>query len=151
MWIDQRGSEVLPRTECLRLLAVAANDHAVGRLGVATEGSPIVVPVNFAYQDSAVLVRLGPGSVAAAAVGKLVSFEVDRVDEEAQQGWSVLVRGLALALEPHEVHRRWRRLPEPLVPVPGDLLLSIRGDVVTGRRFSTALPPCLAPPGRSET
>jgi len=150
MWFDQRGSEVLPRPECLRLLAVTAKEHAVGRLAVPTEGSPIIVPVNFSYLDSTVLVRLGPGTVAAATVGKLVGFEVDRVDMDAHQGWSVLVRGLALALEPHELHRRWRHLPEPLVPAPGDLLLSIRGDVVTGRRFSIGLPPCQAQSARSE-
>ena len=150
MWIDQRGSEVLPRTECLRLVAVTAKEHAVGRLGVPTDGSPIIVPVNFSYLDSAVIIRLGPGTVANGAVGRLVSFEVDRVDMEVQRGWSVLVRGLALALEPHELHRRWRHLPEPLVPTPGDLLLSIRADVVTGRRFSIGRPRCGAPQDRSE-
>ena len=137
MWIDQRGSEVLPRAECLRLVAVAADDHAVGRLGIPTEGAPIIVPVNFSFRDSTVLARLGPGTIAVGAAGKLVSFEVDRVEEEPPHGWSVLIRGLALALDPGELHRRWRHLPEPMVPTPGDLLLSIRGDVVTGRRFST--------------
>ena len=138
MWIDQRGSEVLPRAECLRLVAVAARDHAVGRLGISTDEGPIVVPVNFSYWDSSVLVRLGPGTIASEVADTLVSFEVDRLDEQAQQCWSVLFRGLAVALPPQQLHERWRHLPEPLVPTPGDLLLSIRGDVVTGRRFSVA-------------
>ena len=29
MWIDQHGSEVLERTECFRLLAVAAKEHSI--------------------------------------------------------------------------------------------------------------------------
>ena len=134
MWVDRRGSEILPRAECLRLVALAANQHAVGRLGLSTRGSPVIVPVNFSYRDSTVLLRLGPATAARAA-GNLVSFEVDRIDEEAAQGWSVLIRGLALGLDPGE-GRRWRRcLPQPLIPIPGDDLLSIRADVVTGRRF----------------
>ncbi|HUI04418.1 MAG TPA: pyridoxamine 5'-phosphate oxidase family protein [Acidimicrobiales bacterium] len=149
MWVDQRGSEVLPRPECLRLVAVTAKEHAVGRLAVPTEGAPIVVPVNFSYMDETVLVRLGRGTAAAGAVGRLVSFEVDRLDTAAHQGWSVLVRGLARALEPHELHRRWRHLPEPVVPTPGDLLLSVRADVVTGRRFSIGAQPCAAPGDRA--
>jgi hypothetical protein len=136
MWIDNRGSEILPRNECLRLVAVAANDRAIGRLGVAVGPSPIIVPVNFAYRDSAVLVRLGSGTVAQSAAGNLVSFEVDRVDDGASQGWSVLIRGLARVVGDEDLGGQRGGLPQPLVPSPGDLVLSIRGDVVTGRRFS---------------
>ena len=135
-WIDQRGSEVLERNECQRLLAVAAGRGDVGRLALPTPTSPVVVPLNFRYHDKDVFVRVGPGTVAATAPGLLVAFEVDRVEAEQGLAWSVLVRGLARSLAPHELHRLWRELPEPLAPLPGDNLISIRGDVVTGRRFS---------------
>ena len=135
VWIDQRGSEVLERNECERLLALASLHGGLGRVAIPTHTSPIIVPLNFRYVDRHVLVRVGPGIIATACPGSLVAFEVDRVEPEAGRAWSVLVRGLASSLPEHNMHRLWHQLPEPLVPLPGDLLLSIRGDVLTGRRF----------------
>src|SRR5579864_398898 len=135
MWIDQRDSTVLDRVECFRLVALAAHDRAIGRLAVSTEGAPIVVPVNFGYRDASVLVRIGPGTLARLVPGRLVTLEVDSVDERAGEGWSVAVRGLARVLDPSDNRRVAPALPEPVVPNPGDLVVSIRGDVVTGRRF----------------
>lgn len=135
MWIDQRGSTVLSRAECFRLVALAARDHAVGRLAVSTETSPIVVPVNFGYHDGCALVRIGPGSLASLVPGRLVTVEVDGFDHQADEAWSVAVRGLAQVIDGSAMDRIAGTLPEPVVPIPGDLVLSIRGDVVTGRRF----------------
>ena len=140
MWTDLRGSEVIERPECLRLVAVAAREHFIGRLGIGTEGGPIVVPVNFTYNDGDLLIRIGAGTLAREAPGTLVAFEVDHLEGERRQAWSVLVRGLAQSLSEGEFHRLWRQVPEPLVPTPGDVLLSVRPDVVTGRRFSLAPP-----------
>ncbi|HTT86035.1 MAG TPA: pyridoxamine 5'-phosphate oxidase family protein [Acidimicrobiales bacterium] len=134
-WIDQRGSEVLERNECQRLLALASRRGDVGRLGIPTDTSPIVVPVNFRSVDRDILVRVGRGTIGTTIPGQLVAFEVDRVEAVDGVAWSVLVRGLARALAPHDRHRPWKELPEPLVPLPGDTLLSIRADAVTGRRF----------------
>jgi hypothetical protein len=134
MWFDERGSEVLPHSECLRLVALAAKEGGVGRLGVSRPGAPVIHPVNFSYRDRTVFVVLGDGFMAAAASGALVAFEVDRVDD-ASVAWSVLVRGLATpwpgedGSDPGDIGLR------PLVPEPGQRFLAIRADVVTGRRF----------------
>lgn len=138
MWIDQRGSEILPVPECLRLLALAAKQEAVGRIAVSRSGAPIVQPVNFGYAEGRVFVRLGEGAIAGAALGALVAFEVDRVDRDASVAWSVLVRGLAVdAGEPSSSSQSSVGLSgiEPLVSVPGHRLIAIRTDVVTGRRL----------------
>ena len=135
MWIDQRGSEVLASPECLQLLAEAAKKGAIGRIAVSQEQAPIVHPVNFAYRDHEVLVRLGPGLTVDAAEGRLVAFEVDQVDRDTATAWSVLVRGLATPLLESEPPDEARPDPAPLVPEPGEKLLAIRTDVVTGRRF----------------
>jgi len=140
VWMDQQGSEVLERGECLRLLAQAGRRGDIGRLGIPTESSPIVVPVNFGYWEAAVLLRVGPGTLADLAPESLVAFEVDDVDRQGGVAWSVLVRGLARALPAHELHHLWHHLPEPMAPRPGDLIVSIRGDVVTGRRFPLSAP-----------
>lgn len=144
MWIDQRGAEVVGRPECLRLLAVSAARRAVGRLAVSGAGAPLLQPANFAYADGRVFLRVGDGLLWRLAAGRLVAFEVDGAEPEAAVpfAWSVVVRGLATSsapelLPPHVVL-------EPAVPSPGDRLLAVRPDVVSGRRFA------LRPPGAAE-
>lgn len=132
MWIDQRGSEILEAPECFRLLALAAKEDGVGRIAVSRRGAPIVQPVNFAYCDHGLLVRLGDGAMADAASGSLVAFEVDRVARSGSEAWSVLVRGLAL--EPEDPSPGYA--VGPFVSIPGHRVLFIRADVVTGRRLS---------------
>ena len=135
MWIDQRGSEVLTVPECHRLLAVAAQKGGIGRLAVGGNGAPIVVPVNFAVHDRQVLIRIGTGTLAASAIGHLVAFEADEVDRITRQAWSVLVRGLARTAEPADLFDP-SHLPHPLAPRPGNTMLVVRPDVVSGRRFA---------------
>jgi hypothetical protein len=138
MWIDHRGSEILPWPECLRLLALAAKQDQFGRLAVIDGQSPLVVPLNFLFHDRAVIVRIGPGRLSELLPGSLVGFEVDRVDQDLGTAWSVLVRGLASVIKPGETAAD--APPVPWVPEPGEEVISIRLDVVTGRRFALAGP-----------
>jgi hypothetical protein len=134
MWIDHHGSEVLPLSECLRLLALAAKEEGVGRLAVARpDAAPLIWPVNFAYEHLLVLVlvRIGEGDMAEAASGALVAFETDRINRDAGDAWSVLVRGLATETSEHTVADIGGRLD---APDSGHRILAIRADVVTGRR-----------------
>jgi uncharacterized protein len=134
MWIDGKGSTVLPTVECKRLLALRAKEGGVGRLGIATDQAPAVIPVNFTFHGDEILARVGAGFLSSTAAGHLVAFEVDNVDTEAGIAWSVLVRGLATLIEsPTEVELASAAIP--LVPEPGDMVLIIRPDIVTGRRF----------------
>jgi hypothetical protein len=150
VWIDQRGSEILPHSECLRLLAVAAQGHHIGRLGVSTPTSPIIVPVNFAYHNAGVICRIGPGTLAEKAKGSLVAFEVDRMDEGGRSIWSVLLRGLARELSNDEISGlKPQELPVPAVRHAGELVIFVRGDVITGRRFSVGDPTSSADVGKA--
>jgi Pyridoxamine 5'-phosphate oxidase len=135
VWIDQRGSEILGQAECLRLLALGAKEDGVGRLAVSRADAPIVQPVNFTYHEHQILIRLGEGFMADAAHGALVAFEVDRFDQGASVAWSVLVRGLATVVAEEDATALAEAAPRPVVPTPGLILLSIRPDAVTGRRF----------------
>jgi hypothetical protein len=135
MWIDQRGSEILPVPECLRLLAVAAREDHIGRLGVIEGETPLIIPLNFTFHDRGVLVRIGPGLLSELVPSSLVSFEVDRVEPDCRQAWSVLVRGLASALALGDIPTDASAVPQPWVPEPGEQVIFIRPDVVTGRRF----------------
>jgi hypothetical protein len=132
VWIDHHGSEVLPLSECLRLLALAAKAEGVGRLAVSRpDAAPLIWPVNFAYEHLRVLVRIGDGDMADAASGALVAFETDRIDRVVGSAWSVLVRGLATATTDHTFAEIGSGLD---APDSGYRILAIRADVVTGRR-----------------
>jgi hypothetical protein len=139
MWIDTKGSTVLPASECLRLLAMTAKAGGIGRLGVSTDQAPLVIPVNFTLRDGQVLVRTGKGFVTEAANGHLVAFEVDHVDVGAGTAWSVLIRGLATLTEaPTELDLA--AAAHPLVPKPGDMVLVVRPDILSGRQFELSSP-----------
>ena len=128
MWIDERGSEVLQTGECRRLLALGVKNGHHGHLGIPQEGAPLVLPVNYLVNGSDVLVRLGELVFEQVEQAKLVSFQVDGVDVD--RPWSVLVRGLATEVAPPT---SIDRTPVPEVADPGHRIVSIRGDMVTGR------------------
>src|SRR3974377_461078 len=113
MWIDQRGSEVLPLPECVRLLALASKNCMIALL----------------------LLRVGEGQMARLAPGAFVAFEVDNVDQSTRRAWSVVVRGLASRIPRQEHRNRTTIEPAPLVPSPGDIDLTIRLYWITVRRF----------------
>lgn len=137
-WIDQRGSEVLTRNECLRLLALRAG--GVGRVGLVVDGAVVIEPVNYRLldgEDLDVLIQVGPGSMLEAARREeVVAFEVDDVDRESGHAWSVLVRGVASVVDPTVAAAARPAEGRPMVPEPGLSFVRIRTGLVSGRRFA---------------
>jgi nitroimidazol reductase NimA-like FMN-containing flavoprotein (pyridoxamine 5'-phosphate oxidase superfamily) len=86
---------VLDGDTCRRL--IASHPSGLGRVAFAEDGDvdwPTVLPVNYAYVDGAVYFRTFEGSKLYAALRRQrVAFEVDHVDTEWREGWSVLARG----------------------------------------------------------
>jgi hypothetical protein len=135
MLIDERTSEELQVGECHRLLALGVRNRHHGHLGVPQEGAPLVVPVNYLVYGSGadVMVRLGEFMFEQVQLASMVSFQVDGVDVD--RPWSVLVRGPATELPPQTGADR---MPSPPGPDPGHHVVSIRGDLVTGRLLGVA-------------
>lgn len=81
--------------QCHRLLA--NNEQRLGRVAFAEGGDanwPTVLPVNYAYHDGAVYFRTFEGSKLYAALRhQRVAFEVDRINDEWREGWSVVALG----------------------------------------------------------
>lgn len=136
MWLDQRGSEVLDRNECIRLLALRAG--GVGRVGLVDSGGVVIEPVNYRMLDHDIMLQVGVGSMLDAARREaIVAFEIDDVDTVAGKAWSVFVRGLATVLAENAEPEGARPAEgQPLVREPGSSFVRIRTDVLTGRRFS---------------
>lgn len=94
MATDETGLEILLPDECLRLLV--AHAPKVGRVGVIHDDRPVVLPVNYAIVDGAVVFRTGRGAkLTAATDGAPVAFEADAIDASWEEGWSVVVHGHA--------------------------------------------------------
>jgi nitroimidazol reductase NimA-like FMN-containing flavoprotein (pyridoxamine 5'-phosphate oxidase superfamily) len=85
----------LTETQCRDRLE--AHEHRLGRLAFAEDGDPnwpTVLPVNYAYHDDDIFIRTLEGSKLYAALRRQrVAFEVDAVDLDWRQGWSVVALG----------------------------------------------------------
>jgi len=85
--------EAMPADECWRRLRAGS----VGRLAfVINAGAPAVLPVNYAVDDTRIVLRSGRGPKLAAAMRRdNVAFEIDEIDSGTKSGWSVVVLGRA--------------------------------------------------------
>lgn len=128
----------IDRVGCLALLRSAR----LGRVVVHGDGpgAAEVMPMNFVMDASAVVLRTGEGSVLAAArAGRVLTFQVDDLDEQTG-GWSVTAAGrsreaLGVALE----HARGL----PLIPFAGgqrEHFVYIDVESVEGRRVAGPVP-----------
>ena len=119
----------LPTEECWHLAA----SRPVGRLAWSGPHGPSVIPVNFTVDGRNVLIRTKAYSEAARETDDtMVAFEVDSFDEEARDGWSVLMRGRAHFeyLSPTE-----SRDPDVWIDGPRSLRMRVEVTEVTGRRI----------------
>ena len=107
----------------------------VGRVGLPGE-PPDVIPLNYVYDEDAVIIRVDSSSVVARFVACTVSFEVDHYEIDTQAGWSVLVSGV-LEEVTTEVATRWGTERQvrlyPWAPGNKDRWLRIRPIRLSGR------------------
>ena len=88
---NRTGLDVLPRDECLRLLAA----EEVGRFVTIASGRVHIVPVNYVLDDETIVFRTDPGTKLNAAGRSTAAFEIDGFDRTTKTGWSVVVHGRA--------------------------------------------------------
>jgi hypothetical protein len=106
----------------------------IGRIVVAAGMAPVALPVNFIFAGGAVIFRTSNAMADAITGAGVVAFEVDHIDEEMREGWSVLVRGQARRIEEPEQRLAVGRLD--LEPWAGGARLNLVGiapDELTGR------------------
>lgn len=128
------GMEVLSTEECLALL----RSHSFGRLALVVRGAPLILPVNFVFEEPSIVIRTAPGTKLEHAPLTAVAFEVDEASSDGTQGWSVVVQGPAFDVTDavDEYSSALRRLPVE-VWAPGEKAhwLKISAVSVSGRRF----------------
>lgn len=129
---------VLGEAECLELLAT----HSFGRLGfVSKDGWPVILPVNYAFDEPSIVVRTGPGTKLDEIPLTMVAFEVDAADPAGAWGWSVLAQGPAFDITDSidEYSEALRHLPvDPRAPGDKPHWLKVSASRLSGRRFGEA-------------
>ena len=129
-WFPGRLTD-LPAGECRDLMG----STSVGRVAFVDEDGPVVLPVNYVLDGETVLFRTSPHNAIARHVdGSTVAFEVDDFDDYTQSGWSVLVRGTARFVPPHEPPEFGALQPFPWVDGVRNLVVRISPVSVSGRR-----------------
>lgn len=128
--------EVLSSDKCWRHLA----RRVVGRVGFDLGHGPRIHPVNYRLDGRTIVLRTTDGTELARFVelfgaGSLMAFEVDEIDYEWHQGWSVLVQGrIERVSAPDELHRLHAAWPRPWAGGTRDVVTRVTPVEVTGRR-----------------
>ncbi|HYB80414.1 MAG TPA: pyridoxamine 5'-phosphate oxidase family protein [Mycobacterium sp.] len=125
------GVTILPVNECWDLLAGVT----LGRLVTSVDGQPDIFPVNYAVQRRTVLFRTAEGTkLVSTAINSRVLFEVD--DHDADEGWSVIVKGTARSVRSHEeIEEAEHAQVLPWTKSEKSHYVRIIPESVTGRRF----------------
>jgi nitroimidazol reductase NimA-like FMN-containing flavoprotein (pyridoxamine 5'-phosphate oxidase superfamily) len=122
--------------ECLELL----NGGVVGRVALATPVGPRIVPLNYAMHDGAIVFRTSPYSeLGTYGRNTDLAFEIDQLDFEKHQGWSVVAVGRGALVENagelQEIRDGWD--PTPWAAGQRHLYIKLRWRDLTGRRLGT--------------
>jgi nitroimidazol reductase NimA-like FMN-containing flavoprotein (pyridoxamine 5'-phosphate oxidase superfamily) len=120
-------TEALEPEECRRLLA----SRRVARVAFVTGDDVVVLPVSYMLDDRGVLVfsTSSQGLLGRLVEGARVSVQLDDVEEDLQNGWSVLGVGRADRYEGSAVPQAW-------VPGHDDLRIGVTIETLTGRAVS---------------
>ncbi len=123
--------------ECLDLLS----GGIVGRVALSTPVGPRIVPVNYALDGrGGIVFRTSPYSeLGTYGANAEVAFEVDHIDYDKHQGWSVVALGRAeLVDDPEEVSKiRSSWDPQPWLQGVRNLYLRLNWKTLTGRRLGS--------------
>lgn len=128
----------LTREECVARLAAGA----VGRVALSTPDGLRIVPVNYVVHDESVVIRTaaytelglhGPDSEAA--------FEIDHLDEDRRQGWSVVAVGRLERMSSERLEELRDNRPEPWAGGQRHLVLELAWRELSGRRLGSEWDP----------
>jgi len=137
---NRDGFDWLDSDECLQLLD--AQSGGVGRLAVVHGGHPFIFPVNYVLDGGQVVFRTAAGSKLDAAWRNApVAFEIDSLEPDGKEGWSVLVRGRAEVIEsPARIAAVDELGLDPWADGDRPVYVAIRQSVLSGRRIRHARP-----------
>lgn len=134
--LDRNGLEILDRDACRHLLGTQVLD----RVGVTVNALPVVLPVNYQLFDGQLIIQTERETrLADATHNTVVAFEVDHVEADGSDGWSVAITGIANEVTDPDAIGQFRGLPfTRWVRNENDRYVSISLDLMTGRRVTAS-------------
>ncbi|MEO5878309.1 MAG: pyridoxamine 5'-phosphate oxidase family protein [Streptosporangiaceae bacterium] len=134
--------ENLDERECLALLARGG----VGRLAYAGRFGQVVIPVNYRFHERTIVFRTAQGSpmdedlrTGIEHAEYKVAFEIDEIDAQAREGWSVLVQGSAHHVDSEDEHETVLKAGVEVWPGgEHEVFLRVIPTRITGRRIRHA-------------
>ena len=130
--------EILSYDDCVAHL----KSGSVGRLAWIRADSPVVVPVNYAWDGEAIVMRSDPGAKLDEVTHAEAAFQIDEIDKSTRSGWSVLAVGRPVQADPDN----WSPTARPAgelgletwVPGSKDHWIRLVPRNVSGRRLARA-------------
>lgn len=120
----------LDQATCQRLI----RRGSFGRFAFVSPRGPEISPVNYVVHGEAVVVRTGPDSALARhGAGADLAFEVDAVDHEYWNGFSVIARGVGEILESAPPAHAGAPPPRPWADGERDCVLRMPWTELSGR------------------
>ena len=119
---------------CVELLQA----RTVGRVAWQAAEGPEILPVTYTWHEDSVIFRTSPyGPLSELVRPADVAFEIDEIDEQQHQGWSVVVHGRAQAVEQADkLTQLWAVAGVPWAPGVRNLFIQITPMAVSGRQVA---------------
>ncbi len=119
----------------------ALHSSSIGRLAVSVGNEPNIYPVSFLAAEQRLVFRTSPGTkLAELTVNSQVAFEIDGF--EADEAWSVVVKGTARALDRQsDIDAADGLSLRSIIPTLKYVYVEITPHEVTGRRFKVGQEP----------
>ncbi|WP_062436650.1 pyridoxamine 5'-phosphate oxidase family protein [Herbidospora daliensis] len=131
--------EELSEKECLQL----AEQGGIGRVAFGGAGGPTVFPVNYRLIDGQIVFRIRKGGTMDESISSgiddlevKIAFQVDHIDEQNRDGWSVLIQGPAHHVSEGELAATGAEDVDSWAGDSRDHYIRIAPQRVTGRKIS---------------
>jgi nitroimidazol reductase NimA-like FMN-containing flavoprotein (pyridoxamine 5'-phosphate oxidase superfamily) len=124
----------IPPARCVELLQT----QTVGRVAWQAADAPEILPVTYTWYDNSVIFRTSPyGPLSGLVTPTHVAFEVDEIDQQHRQGWSVVVHGRAQAVAGSDrLSQLWTVAGVPWAPGLRNLFIQITPTTLSGRQVA---------------
>ena len=124
----------MSQARCVELLQA----NTVGRVAWQAADAPEILPVTYVWHENSVIFRTSPyGPLSELSKPTDVAFEIDELDQQHHEGWSVVVHGRAQGVaRSDEVVRLWAVSGVPWAPGMRNLLIRITPTTLSGRQVS---------------
>lgn len=105
---------------------------SLGRIVFSMRALPAIRPASHLVDEGDIIIRGHPETPVGNAAGQVVAYEADEFDPGAHLGWSVIVTGLATAIDDPAETARFDVLLRPWVRRAASALVRITPEILTG-------------------